>query len=676
MIINKLRVSSLLLTVTIFLCSVAELILLEIKYQMFSGGFLQSHQLIGAIEVVLFCVLLLAYNSVIYGTGYIIFKLILGRFQKNDSLIAFHFMMTAGIITASALVIQFQLHKYFSDAMNLILIKNIAGGELQNALMYVMEEFVLLLIGCAVLFILYIAIYAVVKGRLLRWAAAEQAVIAKSKQYYSAQVLVVFVITICSTLLVNQYQDVRYNLNKSNAFSLIVASLDKLSDIDGDGFGSFSYPIDFSIFNANNYPGALDIPGNGIDEDNLFGDFKVTNTAAEITSATKFDKHQFAAPLKHIMIIVMESARADVIGKRINGKLVAPNLMKIKQQGKSFQQAYSHTGYTASSLGSLFSGRIGKIKPEQSLYPILDANGFQLAVFSGQDETWGRLDKKLGTKKYADYFYDAQTGVDLRVFPSRLPSSIKLSEETLWQQFKGYSDGLDWQQPQYIYFNMQAGHFPYYHSKMKTEFVAAGIPRSKISIENKDWLHRTYWNAMNHADNYIGEIINELKSKGQWDNTLLIITGDHGEELFDNNHLGHGFYMSEQQTKIPFLTNQKDFDIAEPFGLSEVKNHILNFVFGQKKTTKDQTDENKFVFQLIGPLNNPNRIGLRYGGSQQIIFDLRNMQVMPLGSRRWLTLQAAMANDDIKAQLKTLVLHWENLRWQSHLVSNKPTVNS
>jgi len=666
MSLNKIGVPSLFLIAIIFLCSLVELILLEIKYQIFSGGFLQSHQLIGVIEVGGFCFLLLAYNAIFYSVFFTVFRFVFRLFQKNDNIIAFHFMMISGIATAITLVIQFQLHKYFADAMNLMLIKNIAGGELQNALMYVLEEVVLLLIGFFVLFIVYFSIYAAFKRLLLGLPIDTKYVTIKPKKYYAAQLLVLIGVTASSILAVNQFQNIRYNLNKSNAFALIAASLDRLSDVDGDGYGSFSYPTDFAIFNSNNYPGALDIPGNGIDEDNLFGDFKGYISPQEINSDSALPPR---GAFKHIMIIVMESARADVVGKQINGEFVAPHLMNLKEQGRSFEQAYSHTGYTASSLTNLFSGRIGRVKQTQSLYPILDKLGFQLAFFSGQDETWGGLDLKLGTKKYADFFYDAQTGAEHRVFPSRLPSSIKLSETTLWHQFKGYSDALNWQQPQFIYFNMQAGHFPYYHLKMNKKFIEEGIPRSEISVENKDWLHRTYWNAMNHADYYIGEIIAELKAKGQWDNTLLIVTGDHGEELFDKNHLGHGFYMSIEQTKIPFLTNQQDFHIAEPFGLSEVKKHILNYLFEDSNTAPRVIDKKKFVFQFIGPLNTPNRIGLRYSDSQ-IIFDLQNMRVRPLGSNNWIPLAEAMARDEVRAELKALVLHWEKLKWQSHLVSS------
>jgi phosphoglycerol transferase MdoB-like AlkP superfamily enzyme len=96
---------------------------------------------------------------------------------------------------------------------------------------------------------------------------------------------------------------------------------------------------------------------------------------------------------------------------------------------------YSHTGFTSSSLSILFSGKSGKYPSRHSLFRKFNEASYQVNVYSGQDESWGNLDAKLKARGSSNFFYDAQTGIDKRVFSSTLPSSIKLSEETLWEEF-------------------------------------------------------------------------------------------------------------------------------------------------------------------------------------------------------------------------------------------------
>lgn len=64
-----------------------------------------------------------------------------------------------------------------------------------------------------------------------------------------------------------------------------------------------------------------------------------------------------------------------------------------------------------------------------------------------------------------------------------------------------------------------------------------------------------YRNALHHVDALVGQLLGTLQQQGLDDNTIVIITSDHGEEFNDNgqNYWGHGSNFSDVQIKVPLL---------------------------------------------------------------------------------------------------------------------------
>src|SRR5262249_19885077 len=55
------------------------------------------------------------------------------------------------------------------------------------------------------------------------------------------------------------------------------------------------------------------------------------------------------------------------------------------------------------------------------------------------------------------------------------------------------------------------------------------------------------------TDNQIGRMIAQLKAWGIWDQTMLIVTADHGEEMFEEQRCGHGGSLRDTLLHVPFL---------------------------------------------------------------------------------------------------------------------------
>ena len=56
-----------------------------------------------------------------------------------------------------------------------------------------------------------------------------------------------------------------------------------------------------------------------------------------------------------------------------------------------------------------------------------------------------------------------------------------------------------------------------------------------------------------YMDKGFGDLVEHMKKNGVWDNTLLVITSDHGEEFFEHGVLGHGFSLYQPVVGVPLI---------------------------------------------------------------------------------------------------------------------------
>src|SRR5262249_58270216 len=93
----------------------------------------------------------------------------------------------------------------------------------------------------------------------------------------------------------------------------------------------------------------------------------------------------------------------------------------------------------------------------------------------------------------------------------------------------------------------------YMQSVKQSQFFRDGQGLGIAMSEEQVRIMRTaYYGLISEVDDHLGRVIGHLKATGQYDNTLIVLTCDHGEQLGDHHLLGKLGYF-DQSFWIPLV---------------------------------------------------------------------------------------------------------------------------
>ncbi len=232
-----------------------------------------------------------------------------------------------------------------------------------------------------------------------------------------------------------------------------------------------------------------------------------------------------AAKGKNVIVLQLEAFQNFLIDRKIDGKEITPVMNKLAKENFYFSHFYQQVGQGNTSDAefvvntSFYIPQYGAAAQEYgsldlpSMPKKLAEHGYQTATFHTNDvQFWNRkeLYKGLGFQHY----YDAEFfGDDDIVFFG--PSDEVLYEKTTDELVKMSQTG----KPFYAQIISMSSHHPF------------NIPERKVRFElperYRDTLVGHYIQAQNYTDYALGQFIDRLKQEGLWDNTVLVIYGDH-----------------------------------------------------------------------------------------------------------------------------------------------------
>lgn len=284
-------------------------------------------------------------------------------------------------------------------------------------------------------------------------------------------------------------------------------------------------------------------------------------TKLEIQNKNKFN----------IFIIASDAARNDYITPE-----TAPNLTKLKDDSIVFTHNYSGGNSTRFGIFSLFYALHSTYwfsfldaKKGPVFFDVLQQLNYKINITSSTDTDWPEFKQTC--------YVNVQDGITDHFAGTPAQKDLN-SSNYLISSLENHNT----EQPQFHFLFLDAPHgYSYLPQNNKFNARAEHINYMKMKKDSKELQQAisSYKNAIYHNDALVGKIIEKLKQKNLYDNSLIVFTSDHGEEFYEYGSFGHNNDFSKAQLITPLIIKlPKDANVTLPASFPNTSTSHLDIV--------------------------------------------------------------------------------------------------
>ncbi|MBX3230122.1 MAG: sulfatase-like hydrolase/transferase [Labilithrix sp.] len=373
--------------------------------------------------------------------------------------------------------------------------------------------------------------------------------------------LLLLALTVRAATTIGEPPEVARGIEKQAPLGKIaLAALRTATDHDKDGFSASFAGGDCNDADKGISPGAVDVPGNGIDEDCSGEDTPLTAPPEKKAPVAAVER-----PKKtyNVILITVDTLRPDLgfMGWR---HPTSPNLDKIAEKGTVFENAYSMASYTGKAVGPMLIGRY----PSETITEFSHFNSYGDAnVFTAE-----RV-RDVGARTFAGmchWYFKPSSGLkqgfevwDTSAIPAGMGDNdntvtsvgmgdlalklLQKPENTLGEDLptEGGNVGADGQKKPhrfFAWFHFFDPHAQYVPHKDAPDFSSDNTPQRAI-YDQEVWF----------TDKHIGRVLDYVASQPWADETAIVMTADHGEAFYEHGMAMHGREIWNELVHVPLF---------------------------------------------------------------------------------------------------------------------------
>jgi len=265
----------------------------------------------------------------------------------------------------------------------------------------------------------------------------------------------------------------------------------------------------------------------------------------------------------NVVMIVVDTLRADRLGVYGNQRGLTPFLDKLAWQGTTFTNAYASSTWTIPSIASLFTSRypsqhqvreFGSVlsSDEVTLAGRLAAAGYATAGFTANPQLTAEHGYGSGFEFWQSFPSFKLPGPELR------QACVAWLDRT-WSATTG--------RPVFLFLQFMEPHAPY---EPPAAFRARlAVPEGTSPEAANDKLVKLLWHELSEeelallaalydaevaaVDAEIRALFDQLATRGVLTDAVVIVTADHGEELYEHRQMLHGITLYNQALRVPLV---------------------------------------------------------------------------------------------------------------------------
>ncbi len=260
---------------------------------------------------------------------------------------------------------------------------------------------------------------------------------------------------------------------------------------------------------------------------------------------------------RNAVLIVLDTLRADRLSAYGNPRETSPALDRLARDGVLFETVVTNTPWTLPAMAGLLSGQYPTAAVfDRGLHISLVENlrdaGWNTAAFT----EGGFASAKFGLDRGFDRYSEQEGGV----------GAIEGIEKTFEEAIQWLAESGE--RPFFLLLHTYEPHIPY-RRRMFAEALDPGrfgpsyewedmgevTATAPITREELDYVRALYDGGVQESDRHVGELLDALVALDLADETLLVVTADHGEDLGERRLSpgGHGHAVYDEQVLVPLI---------------------------------------------------------------------------------------------------------------------------